>query len=290
MVKLVTVATHSECYFPWLQESCKRYNTNLEILGWGEKWQGYTWKFTLMLNYLKTLDPEELVCFVDGYDVLLLRPLDEIQSYYENINKISKKKIIIGIDLFDNELYKSIVNFYFSSCNNFNINSGVYIGKAKDLFEIISTAKGSSDNKADDQVIITKYCCANSDIFYIDKDSTFILNFNNTDEIGNNPNIKIKKNNNNFSLSYKNAKPFFVHGPGNTEMFYLLKKLNYNITDEQIAQIKSKIKNTHLNKCMYYAKEILSTYYFIIIMIIILIIFLYYYIVNKRITDKFDDT
>ena len=53
MVRLVNVATHSESYFPWLQESCKRYNTNLEILGWGEKWQGYSWKFTLMLNYLK---------------------------------------------------------------------------------------------------------------------------------------------------------------------------------------------------------------------------------------------
>jgi hypothetical protein len=274
MVKLVTVATHSESYFPWLQESCKLYNTHLEILGWGEKWQGYTWKFTLMLNYLKTVDPEELVCFIDGHDVLLLRPLNEIQAYYENINKISNKKIIIGIDLFDSKLFKKMATIYFSSCNNFNINSGIYIGKAKDLLEIISKAKGSSANNADDQVILTEYCITNSDIFYIDIDSIFILNFNNTDEIGKNPNIKIEVQNNNYSLSYKNAKPFFVHGPGNTEMFELLKKLNYKITDEQIAEIRSKTKNIYFNKSIYYLKEMFTTYY-IIIVIIILIIFLY---------------
>ena len=274
MVKLVTVATHSESYFPWLQESCARYNTNLEILGWGKKWQGYTWKFTLMLNYLKTVDPEELVCFIDGHDVLLLRPLNEIQEYYENINKISRKKIIFGVDLFDSKLFISMATVYFSSCNNFNINSGVYIGKAKDLLEIISTAKGTSANNSDDQVILTDYCIANTDIFYIDIDSIFILNFNNTDEIGNNPNIKIEAKNNNYSLSYKNSRPFFVHGPGNTEMFDLLKKLNYNITEEQIAKIKSKASNIYLNKGMYYGKEMFSTYYLIIV-IIILIIFLY---------------
>jgi hypothetical protein len=275
MVKLVTVATHTESYFPWLQESCKRYNTKLEILGWGEKWQGFTWRFTLMINYLNSLDPEELVCFIDAYDVLLLRPINEIQSYYENISKISNKKIIIGIDLFDNKLFNIMSNIYFSKCNNFNINAGIYIGKAKDLKEIISKAKGTNANNADDQVILTEYCISHSDIFYIDIDSILILNFNNTDDIGNNPNIKIEEQNNNFSLSYKNSKPFFVHGPGNTEMFNLIKKLHYYITDEQIAQIRSKTKNIYFNKGIYYAKEMFNRY-FLIIVIIILIIFLYY--------------
>uniref|UniRef100_A0A6C0EC09 Uncharacterized protein n=1 Tax=viral metagenome TaxID=1070528 RepID=A0A6C0EC09_9ZZZZ len=29
MVKLITVVTHGEGYFKWLEESCKRYNVNL---------------------------------------------------------------------------------------------------------------------------------------------------------------------------------------------------------------------------------------------------------------------
>ena len=34
MVKLVTVATHSKSYLPWLEESCRRYNVELIKLGW----------------------------------------------------------------------------------------------------------------------------------------------------------------------------------------------------------------------------------------------------------------
>ena len=44
-MKFVTVATHNDGYLKWLKESCKRYSANLVILGFGEKWQGYNWKF-----------------------------------------------------------------------------------------------------------------------------------------------------------------------------------------------------------------------------------------------------
>jgi hypothetical protein len=86
--------------------------------------------------------------------------------------------------------------------------------------------------------------------------------------------LEIEEQNNNYSLIYKNSRPFFVHGPGNTEMFELLKKLHYNITEEQIARIKSKASNIYLNKGVYYGKEMFLNYYLIIV-IIILIIFLY---------------
>ena len=274
MVKLVTIATHSESYFPWLQESCKRYNTNLEILGWGEKWQGYSWKFTLMLNYLEKLNPEELVCFVDAYDVLLLRPLDDMQTYYENINKISDKKIIVGIDLFDSKLFKEMNDIFFSTCENSNINSGVYIGKCKDLLKIITHLKNINNN--DDQVMLVDYCINHSDVFYIDTNSELILNFNNTDEIRNNSNIEIEEDNN-FSLRYKNARPFFVHGPGNTEMFELLKKLHYDITPTQVEQIKSKAKKIYFNKSIYYAKEMFHRYYLIIFILLLIVLIIIYY-------------
>ena len=95
MVRLVTVATHSQFYFPWLLESCKRYNTKIEVLGWGEKWKGFTWRFSLMIEYLKSLDPEEIVCFIDAYDVILLRPLEDIVSYFNDIIKMTILIILI---------------------------------------------------------------------------------------------------------------------------------------------------------------------------------------------------
>ena len=38
---IVTVVTHSENYFPYLVESCKRNGSDLIILGYGEKWLGF---------------------------------------------------------------------------------------------------------------------------------------------------------------------------------------------------------------------------------------------------------
>lgn len=37
-MRLVTVATHSERYFPYLLESCKRVDAKLDVLGWGQPW------------------------------------------------------------------------------------------------------------------------------------------------------------------------------------------------------------------------------------------------------------
>jgi hypothetical protein len=39
-IQIVTVATQSEYYFPYLVESCKRYGKELTILGYGGKMEG----------------------------------------------------------------------------------------------------------------------------------------------------------------------------------------------------------------------------------------------------------
>jgi hypothetical protein len=69
-IHIVTVATESKYYFPYLVESCKKHGLNLEVLGFGEKWTGFNMRFRLMTDYLKQLPENDIVCFVDGYDVL----------------------------------------------------------------------------------------------------------------------------------------------------------------------------------------------------------------------------
>ena len=49
-MKLITVATHNDGYFKWLKESCKRYNYDLVILGYNEKWKGFNWRLELMIR------------------------------------------------------------------------------------------------------------------------------------------------------------------------------------------------------------------------------------------------
>jgi uncharacterized LabA/DUF88 family protein len=77
---LVTVATHKDGYFDYLVESCKRNGKDVKVLGYEEKWQGFNWRFTLILDYLKKLNKNDIVCVIDGYDVLCTRNLNELTN------------------------------------------------------------------------------------------------------------------------------------------------------------------------------------------------------------------
>jgi len=38
-MKLVTIATHSDMYFPFLKQSCQYHSSQLEVLGWKKNGQ-----------------------------------------------------------------------------------------------------------------------------------------------------------------------------------------------------------------------------------------------------------
>ena len=238
MVKLITVATHYDGYLKWLEAGCKRYNVNLIKLGWGQEWKGFVWKFELLLNYLTDIiaqNPYELIIFIDGYDVLLLRPLNDIEELFNKIITITHKKIIVSKDRHN---HKTILPYFvFKTCKNLLLNSGTYMGRAIDIFNMLKEIKINNINCIkDDQILLTQYCNIHKDIIYIDNDSNIFLVYMTSPEksILDNKNIKLNKNN---ELIYFNAKPYFIHGPANTKLIELLIKLNYNITPEEINQI-----------------------------------------------------
>ena len=72
---IVTVANKNDGYLNYLIESCKRNGGELEVLGWNQEWKGFMWKISLMIEYLNGLDDDDIVCFVDGYDVIILQPI-----------------------------------------------------------------------------------------------------------------------------------------------------------------------------------------------------------------------
>jgi len=237
MVKLITVSTHSAGYLPWLEKSCERFNVELIKLGYGQKWLGFSWRFKLIIDYLKSIDPNELIIFIDAFDVLLLRPLDDIEEYYNNIIKMSNKKIIISTDRNINNITEIIARYAFDTCKDVRICAGSYLGKAKHILEIINKLEYEDDD--DDQVLFTKYFKDNPNDVYIDINNIFFLTYSNcSNDILMNTNINIK----NKSLRYMNSKPFFIHGNDNTYMHNVLLKLGYDISEEQINHIKNEYK------------------------------------------------
>ena len=97
-MKLITVATHSEAYFPYLKQSCEKNNADLIVLGWGKKWDGYITKLKLVMNYCKSLEDDDIICFVDSFDVIMLRPINELEKAFRVFHKLTDHTIIVGYD------------------------------------------------------------------------------------------------------------------------------------------------------------------------------------------------
>lgn len=290
MVKVITVATNSKHYLPYLKESVKRNGGELVILGYNQEWTGFSLKYSLMINYLKQLDKNEIVCFVDGYDVICCRNLNELTNEFIKLKNQYNCKIVVGEDKLEmgyikNNFFRLANEIKYGSCNSKYLNSGTYIGHANDVLKIISHIyKITNSNTSDDQVLMVKYCKKNSDDFYIDTESKIFLtvsnHFNEIDHL-------VKINNNN--LYYKNSKPFFIHGPGSTYLDNILNKLGY---DNDNGVIKKELQTDFYKKQVLYFSPTLHNdlmktnyiyYILLFIILIILIILILFYTNNKYI-------
>jgi hypothetical protein len=274
VLHIVTVATSSEYYFPYLIESCKRNGKELAVLGYGEKWKGFVWKFSLMLEYLKKLDKNDIVCFIDGYDVICTRNLNDLKDEFLKIKSNTNCKIIVGHDKIIKDTLFHYFNYItninnFGLCNNISINTGTYIGYVDDLIDILEKIYNLDPTySADDQKLLIKYCniINNNDIF-IDIDNKIFLTLNKPfAEIDN----LIEINNN--EIIYNNNKPFFLHGPGQTYLDNIIKLLGYDLNH-------NKIKNAMIDKTIKRAlfewkNNKMIQIFFVIIVLIIIIYFL----------------
>ena len=275
MVKLLTVATHAESYMQWLIKSCQKYNTQLTILGWKQKWMGFKWKYELMIDYLNCIDENEIICFIDAYDVLLLRPFEEIEQIYNELGKkiiISSEHVISNLIEF---MFGYVKNDYFSLCDNKRINSGLYLSKCKYLKKILKDILENYDKPEynnDDQIMITKHCINNQDLYYIDTEFKIFLTVFNPMFSGKDKKIKIK----NQQLYYGDHRPFFIHGNGNTCLDDIISELGYDLNKKEIIQNKiHNVRTVMLKKMPMYTYLYIKSYIVDIILIIVLILLIY---------------
>jgi hypothetical protein len=261
---IITVATDNDYYLPYLIESCKRHNKEIIILGYGEEWKGFTWRFELLLTFLKNTNPNDIICFVDGYDVICTRNLNELPDEFIRLKEQHNCKMICGSSVPQNLYYYYYNYLYFGLCKNKLLNAGNYIGYSKDIYAILNTIYKYNLTTTDDQLLLTKYCNKYKKDIYIDKkNELFWVPINSLVEIDKNSYI-IKNNN----VIVNNQRPFFVHGPAATYLDEIIIKLKYNY--DYNNKVKDKIKNKLLKKTN--VKEHLKNNYKIIIFILIVIV------------------
>jgi hypothetical protein len=275
---IVCVATESKFYFPYLVKSCKKHGQELEVLGYGEEWQGFNHRFELMIEYLKKLPGTDIVCFVDGYDVLCVRNLDELKSKFIKEREKNKCKIIVAKDKHPNTFFASFHSFVYDKCQNKNINAGTYIGYASDLLYIINNIYNKNpDNSNDDQKLLTEHCKKNEHLFHIDeKNEYFFTQLTILHEVD--QYLTIEDNN----VSVNNESPFFIHVPSGY-LDNLIIRLGYPY--DYNNQIKDVLFIELFTKKIW--KSALKNYIILFIILTIIFIFVYFFIYKNKNNRKF---
>lgn len=271
---VVTVATHSQFYFPYLIESCKKNGYELVVLGYDEKWKGFTWRFKLVIEFLKSLKKNDIVCFIDGFDVIVTRNLKHLENDFLQLRKEHNCKIIIGEHkIIENNYFlkinKLIANIYFGKCKDLLLNAGTYIGEAQDLLDILLKIYNKfTIDDSDDQILLTKYCNLYPNDIYIDTNNqlflTLELPYREIDKY-----LEFDK----LGIKYNNNYPFFIHGPGQTYLDNLIIKMNYNYDHNN--KVKNQIFNDIFKRIIFYCKK--NKKYFIILIFIIIFILIFSY-------------
>jgi len=255
-VHVVTVANKSNGYYEILKKSCIRNGCKLTTLGFGEKWGGFVWKYTQMQKFLKTIDPTDVVIFVDGFDVIMTEHIDVFMSKYSEFCK----SIVIGISNL-NELTKFISRRVFKvvkyNGKRYYICSGLYVGNAGDLstmFELIDQYMGFG-NYNDDQVLLNKFLnSSNPTIRRFIKSKigldTQVTLFNNTARKSTlnsifkyTGQINLKCVSTDFGpilLNQYNKTTSFVHGPGSINLKPYIEKLGYTDVPDTVPYANSR--------------------------------------------------
>jgi hypothetical protein len=171
--KDIIIYTYGNEYkkFKTLAESGDMNKVNIYMQGIGDKWIDYSNKLKNFNKFLENIEDFKIVMFIDAFDVIIFDNAENIKKKFLEFNKPL---------LFSAEKYcwpdGSVSKYYPEKTKNeiFRyINSGTYMGYAKDLKEMLNTFKEKNyncdtypdklNNKSDDQRCLTYYYLNNID-------------------------------------------------------------------------------------------------------------------------------
>ena len=220
-MRFVTVATESRAYFPWLLLSFQRYNIHLDILGWKQEWKGFNWRNKLMLDYVNALDDDEVVCFIDAYDMLMINDANYMEARFKAFSRATGYDFIVGCEDIKNSVAKGAALLQFGKCKGLHINAGMYIGFVKAIKNILQTIFNDNDNlKADDQVLLTAYCQEYGENVYIDYQKEFFISLVD-------PYMNISDH-----VDLEKTRAFFLHANAFSRLDNVLQMLGYPFDKE----------------------------------------------------------
>lgn len=168
-----TVASHETETLKSLITSCKHNNISLDILGLRQPYYGNGSKLLYVEGYLEQFDDDEIVMFVDGYDVLIVSDKKVILQEFLSMNipfLISVERCCWPINPASHQLPQSLTPFRF-------INTGSYIGYVGHLKKWLLSFEFISKEKDDQFQVFHHYLesSENKKFYFFDYDCRIFL-------------------------------------------------------------------------------------------------------------------
>jgi hypothetical protein len=196
----------------YLLNTAKHFNVNVEVIGIGHTFTNFTNRLYILQDYLKDINPEEVILVMDGYDTLFNNTVEYTLSQFHQKNT----KILISSEkLFTYQWGKFQHKFDTINSDYKYVNAGTFMGYAGDLkimvdelFEIYKLYPTDIDqgllgvwvyNNFEDNKKVQ--LDTNCDVFWVTSKDWDVLK-----------NIDIEENISNPST---NSKPFVIHNTGN---------------------------------------------------------------------------
>jgi hypothetical protein len=268
------------------------------VLGFNEKWNGFTQRIFDIQKYLISLrNNNEIVCFVDGFDCLVLGSSTELLEKY---NMFNTDKVLFSADTDSfatrqifGEANKRDANKEFG-----RLNAGCYVGKIKHILQLFEQMCELEQCKkeSNDQILLTKYynkCidCVNLDherqIFFNVKLEVNLLYWQFSILTQNSSQLNAPLQNKYYSLQNgrivtdNGQMPVILHGNGNTNMDKIAEKLQLpasiktdkNYYEYSVKPLVKTLKSKHpiLTKTLYY---FVATFHLLIAIFVNIAVFL----------------
>lgn len=132
--------------------SCHYHGIQVELLGWGQPYQGGTQKLLLLENYLNALPEEDLLLFVDSFDVVFLTGKEEISTRFQKMNLpflMSAERNCYPHTELRERFPPSPTSFRY-------LNSGTFIGPVKEVKKVLQGLVHPIPMHSSDQGLVMK--------------------------------------------------------------------------------------------------------------------------------------
>lgn len=149
-MRIIAVATHKERMFDIFKLSAKKNDIPLDIIGMGQPWKGFGWRWTLIEEHLQNIDDKELILVTDAFDTIILKNGEEFEKRFKTFHS----PIVFSKDPDANE-FMYLPRYYRWRVFGEDpiINGGTYIGKCAAIKKFIKHIKYK--NNTDDQRFLT---------------------------------------------------------------------------------------------------------------------------------------